>query len=70
MSDFFISLGLMKPLLFLKADSVVAFGFALLTIGASVVFGFAFGTIGGFVATGRFSISRFIAFQAVVFDFL
>jgi len=33
MSDFFISLGFMKPLLFLKADSVVAFGFALLTIG-------------------------------------
>jgi hypothetical protein len=33
MSDFFISLGLMKPLLFLKADSFVAFGFALLAIG-------------------------------------
>ena len=35
-----------------------------------VAFGFAFGTIGGFVATGRFSISRFIAFQAVVCDSL
>ena len=51
MSDFFISLGFMKPLLFLKADSVVAFGFALLTIGGFVAFGFAFGTIGGFVGT-------------------
>ncbi len=39
MSDFFISLGLIKPLLFLKGDSVVAFGFA-------------FGTIGGFVPDG------------------
>ena len=42
MSDFFISLGFMKPLLFLKADSVVAFGFA-------------FGTIGGFV--GAFGVA-------------
>ena len=44
MSDFFISLGFMKPLLFLKADSVVAFGFA-------------FGTIGGFVATALITLS-------------
>jgi len=52
MSDFFISLGFMKPLLFLNADSVVAFGFALLTIGGFVAFGFALLTIGGFVAFG------------------
>ena len=57
MSDFFISLGLIKPLLFLKADSVVAFGFALLTIGGFVAFGFAFGTIGGFVATALITLS-------------
>lgn len=55
MSDFFISLGLMKPLLFLKADSVVAFGFALLTIGGFVAFGFALLTIGGFV--GAFGVA-------------
>jgi hypothetical protein len=52
MSDFFISLGFMKPLLFLNADSVVAFGFAFGTI---VAFGFAFGTIGGFV--GAFGVA-------------
>ena len=52
MSDFFISLGLIKPLLFLKGDSVVAFGFAFGTIGGFVAFGFAFGTIGGFVPDG------------------
>jgi len=64
MSDFFISLGLMKPLLFLKADSVVAFGFAFGTIvafgfafGTIVAFGFAFGTIGGFVATALITLS-------------
>jgi hypothetical protein len=57
-------------LLFLKGDSVVAFGFAFGTIGGFVAFGFAFGTIGGFVATGRFSISRCITFQAVVCDLL
>jgi len=54
MSDFFISLGLINYLLFLKADSVVAFGFALLT-GGFVAFGFAFGTIGGFV--GAFGVA-------------
>lgn len=48
----------------------VAFGFAFGTIGGFVAFGFALLTIGGFVATGRFSISRFIAFQAVVCDSL
>jgi len=57
MSDFFISLGLMKPLLFLKADSVVAFGFAFGTIGGFVAFGFALLTIGGFVATALITLS-------------
>ena len=57
MSDFFISLGLINPLLFLKADSVVAFGFALLTIGGFVAFGFALLTIGGFVATALITLS-------------
>ncbi len=57
MSDFFISLGLIKPLLFLNADSVVAFGFAFGTIGGFVAFGFAFGTIGGFVATALITLS-------------
>lgn len=57
MSDFFISLGLIKPLLFLKADSVVAFGFAFGTIGGFVAFGFALLTIGGFVATALITLS-------------
>lgn len=57
MSDFFISLGFMKPLLFLKADSVVAFGFAFGTIGGFVAFGFALLTIGGFVATALITLS-------------
>mgnify|MGYP003478025175 CR=1 FL=1 len=59
MSDFFISLGFMKPLLFLKADSVFAtIDFFSGAIGvvfnadSVVAFGFAFGTIGGFVAFG------------------
>ena len=45
-------------MLFLKGDSVVAFGFAFGTIGGFVVaFGFAFGTIGGFVATALITLS-------------
>jgi hypothetical protein len=40
-----------------KADSVVAFGFALLTIGGFVAFGFALLTIGGFVATALITLS-------------
>ena len=51
MSDFFISLGLMNPLLFLKADSVVAFGFA-------------FGTIGGF---SDLLVCVFVTFPALLF---
>ena len=47
----------MKPLLFLKADSVVAFGFAFGTIGGFVAFGFALLTIGGFVATALITLS-------------
>ena len=57
MSDFFISLGFIKLLLFLKADSVVAFGFAFGTIDGFVAFGFALLTIGGFVATALITLS-------------
>ena len=54
MSDFFISLGLINHLLFLKGDSVVFvdFGFAFGTIDGFVAFGFALLTIGGFVPDG------------------
>ena len=59
MSDFFISLGLINHLLFLKGDSVVFvdFGFAFGTIGGFVAFGFALLTVGGFVATALITLS-------------